>query len=128
MFHKFLRLAIQAKLGNCDARKRMSRFCEACNGCCFYFFWFDQIFSCKNSLFKLLFETQPACVSQKFLNFCLISAGFSYRQISYKEHVFILSNWSVVLLTHLHLHAFFIRNHFSHSLEFKKLLELQSES
>ena len=37
--------------------------------------YFAQNFTNKTSLYKLLFETQPACVSYMFLNFCPISAS-----------------------------------------------------
>ena len=63
------------KQGNCDARKRISGFCEACNR------YFINVLSCltKHFLAKAVysrhcFETQPAYYSQTFLNFYLISA------------------------------------------------------
>ena len=65
MYLKFLRvpIAVATRLGNFNAGKRIVRFCEACNGCCFYFI---------SSLIKSvvwkraslsLVETQPACAS-----------------------------------------------------------------
>ena len=51
------------RVGNCDASNGIFRFCEACNGCCFYFasrliknFLVEQFF-------KLFFHTQLAYVS-----------------------------------------------------------------
>ena len=57
---------------------------------------FDQNFTSKNNLYKSLFETQPAYVSQIFPNFCLISASFSYRYVSGKKVVAIF--WLMILL------------------------------
>ena len=77
------------RLGNYDARKRMLRFLEACNGCSFYFL----VSSMKNFLAKTVFAScylklSPPMVLKCFLIFAQFQPHVSYRPVSYKQNVY----------------------------------------
>ena len=77
---------INNRVGNCDARKRMLRLCEACNGCSFNFL----ASLVKNVPVKTVFASYYWKLSllmflKCFLIFAYFQLHVSYRCISYKN-------------------------------------------